>query len=201
MRLLRSLASAAGGGKLECMNLVGHFLISMPAMQDPNFAGTVIYVCEHNAKGALGLVINRPTELTVNRLFEKIDLKLEIELIGHAPVYYGGPVQTDRGFVLHTPSDKFSSSLQVEESLALTTSKDVLEAMSRGEGPLQTLITLGYSGWGEGQLEQEIAQNAWLTVKANADIIFNTPHEERFARAMQLLGIDPARIAPGAGHA
>jgi putative transcriptional regulator len=137
----------------------------------------------------------------VNRLFEKIDLKLEIELLGRAPVYYGGPVQTDRGFVLHTPSEKFSSSLNVEESLALTTSKDVLEAMSRGEGPLQTLITLGYSGWGEGQLENEIAQNAWLTVKADAGIIFNVAPEERFARAMQLLGIDPARIVPGAGHA
>jgi putative transcriptional regulator len=186
------------------MNLEGHFLISMPAMQDPNFAGCVVYVCEHNEKGALGLVINRPTELTVNKLFEKIDLKLEIELIGRAPVYYGGPVQTDRGFVLHTPAEKdkkFSSSLQVEESLALTTSKDVLEAMSRGEGPLQTLITLGYSGWDKGQLEHEIAQNAWLTVKADANIIFNVAAEERFARAMQLLGVDPTRIMPGSGHA
>jgi putative transcriptional regulator len=183
------------------MNLVGHFLISMPAMQDSNFAGSVIYLCEHTEKGALGLVINRPTELTVNTLFEKIELTLEIELIGRAPVYYGGPVQTDRGFVLHTPGEKFSSSLQVDDTLALTTSKDVLEAMSRGHGPLQTLITLGYSGWGEGQLEQEIAQNAWLTVKGDADIIFNTPYEERFDRAMRLLGIDPTRIAPGAGHA
>jgi putative transcriptional regulator len=185
------------------MNLVGHFLISMPAMQDSNFAGSVVYVCEHNEKGALGLVINRPTELTVNRLFEKIDLKLEIELIGRAPVYYGGPVQTDRGFVLHTPSgkDNFTSSLQVDETLSLTTSKDVLEAMSRGQGPLQTLITLGYSGWDKGQLENEIAQNAWLTVKADANIIFNVAAEERFARAMQLLGVDPTRIMPGSGHA
>lgn len=172
-------------------------------MQDPNFAGSVVYVCEHNEKGALGLVINRPTELTVNRLFDKMDLKLEIELIGRAPVYYGGPVQTDRGFVLHTPTgnDKFSSSLLVDDSLSLTTSKDVLEAMSRGEGPLQTLITLGYSGWDKGQLEHEIAQNAWLTVKADANVIFNVAAQERFARAMQLLGVDPARIMPGAGRA
>jgi putative transcriptional regulator len=196
---------ACGNGKLMQMNLVGHFLISMPAMQDPHFAGTVIYLCEHTQKGALGLVINRPTELTVNSLFEKIDLTLEIEYepIGRAPVYYGGPVQTDRGFVLHTPAqnDTFSSSLKVEDSLALTTSKDVLEAMSRGQGPLQTLITLGYSGWGEGQLEKEIAQNAWLTVKADADIIFNVAAEQRFTRAMKLLGVDPTRIMPGAGRA
>lgn len=185
------------------MNLVGHFLISMPSMQDPHFVGTVIYLCEHSKKGALGLVINQPTELTVHSLFEKIDLKLEIELIGRAPVYYGGPVQTDRGFVLHTPSteDAFTSSLKVEETLSLTTSKDVLEAMSRGQGPLQTLITLGYSGWGKGQLEQEIAQNAWLTVKADPAIIFNVAAKERFAHAMKLLGVDPLRIMPGAGHA
>ncbi len=183
------------------MNLVDHFLISMPNMADPNFAGTVIYVCEHSEKGAMGVVINRPTELTYARLFDKIELTLEIAPLADRAVFFGGPVQTDRGFVLHEPHGAFNSSLYVGQQLALTTSKDVLESLGAGNGPHRVLITLGYSGWGAGQLESELAQNAWLTVAADTQIIFDTPPQQRFTQAIALLGIDLARLSPVAGRA
>jgi putative transcriptional regulator len=183
------------------MDLTHQFLIAMPAMADPNFSGSVVYVCEHNDKGALGLVINRPTELTLATLFDKIDLKLEIAPWKDAPVFFGGPVQTERGFVLHQPPGSYSSSLAVSEDIALTTSKDVLEAVAAGEGPGKMLVTLGYSGWGVGQLEHEIGQNAWLTVAATPDVIFDTPAEQRFDAALKLLGIQATQLSGLAGHA
>jgi len=184
----------------EPIDLSNQFLMAMPGMVDGEFAGTVIYLCEHTPKGALGLVINRPTDLSVAGLLEKIDLKLEIALPQNASVYFGGPVHTDRGFVLHSPAGSFSSSIQLGQ-LALTTSRDVLQAVAEGNGPEKMLVTLGYSGWGAGQLESEIAQNAWLTVPANADVIFATPPEDRYAAALKLLGIDPAMLSGVAGHA
>ena len=184
----------------EPIDLSNQFLMAMPGMVDGEFAGTVIYLCEHTPKGALGLVINRPTDLSVAGLLEKIDLKLEIALPQNAAVYFGGPVHTDRGFVLHSPAGSFSSSIQLGQ-LALTTSRDVLQAVAQGNGPEKMLVTLGYSGWGAGQLESEIAQNAWLTVPANADVIFATPPEDRYAAALKLLGIDPAMLSGVAGHA
>ena len=184
------------------MNLTHQFLIAMPAMADPNFQGAVVYVCEHGEKGALGLVINRPTELTLERLFDKIDLQLEIAPLREAPVYYGGPVQTERGFVLHQPyGEGYSSSLAVNDEIALTTSKDVLEDVARGTGPSRMLVTLGYSGWGQGQLESEVGDNAWLTVAADLSIIFETPAEQRFAAALGLLGINPLHLTGQVGHA
>jgi putative transcriptional regulator len=183
------------------MDLTHQFLIAMPAMADPNFAGSVVYVCEHSDKGALGLVINRPTELTLATLFDKIDLKLEIAPWKDEPVFFGGPVQTERGFVLHKPPGSYSSSLAVSEDIALTTSKDVLEAVAEGRGPGKMLVTLGYSGWGVGQLEHEIGQNAWLTVAADAEIIFDTPAEGRFDAALKLLGINSNQLSGLAGHA
>lgn len=183
------------------MNLTHQFLIAMPTLVDPNFERTVVYICEHSDKGALGLVINRSTDLTLARLFDKIDLKLEIAPWKDAPVYFGGPVQTERGFVLHSPTGHYSSSLTVADEIALTTSKDVLEAVASGTGPQRMLVTLGHSGWGEGQLESEIAQNAWLTVAARADIIFETPVEQRFEAALKLLGIDASQLSGMAGHA
>jgi putative transcriptional regulator len=183
------------------MDLTHQFLIAMPAMADPNFSGSVIYICEHSDKGALGLVINRPTELTLSALFDKIELKLEIAPWKDTPVYFGGPVQTERGFVLHQPSGSYSSSLSVADDIALTTSKDVLEAVAEGQGPGRMLVTLGYSGWGAGQLENEIAQNAWLTVAARPDVIFDTPVEQRFDAALKLLGVDPNQLSSLAGHA
>ena len=184
----------------EPIDLSNQFLMAMPGMVDGEFAGTVIYLCEHSPKGALGLVINRPTDLSVAGLLEKIDLKLEIALPQNAAVYFGGPVHTDRGFVLHSPAGSFSSSIQLGQ-LALTTSRDVLQAVAQGSGPERLLVTLGYSGWGAGQLESEIAQNVWLTVPASAEVIFATPPEDRYAAALKLLGIDPAMLSSVAGHA
>jgi putative transcriptional regulator len=184
----------------EPIDLSNQFLMAMPGMVDGEFAGTVIYLCEHSPKGALGLVINRPTDLSVAGLLEKIDLTLEIALPQNAAVYFGGPVHTDRGFVLHSPAGSFSSSIQLGQ-LALTTSRDVLQAVAQGNGPDRMLVTLGYSGWGAGQLESEIAQNAWLTVPASAEVIFATPPEDRYAAALKLLGIDPAMLSGVAGHA
>ena len=184
----------------EPIDLSNQFLMAMPGMVDGEFAGTVIYLCEHSPKGALGLVINRPTDLSVAGLLEKIDLTLEIALPQNAAVYFGGPVHTDRGFVLHSPAGSFSSSIQLGH-LALTTSRDVLQAVAQGNGPDKMLITLGYSGWGAGQLESEIAQNVWLTVPASAEVIFATPPEDRYAAALKLLGIDPAMLSGVAGHA
>jgi putative transcriptional regulator len=183
------------------MNLTNQFLIAMPNMVDPNFEGSVVYICEHGEKGALGLVINRPTELTLERLFDKIDLKLEISPWKDTPVFFGGPVQTERGFVLHVPEGNYSSTLAVADGVALTTSKDVLEAVAEGTGPAKLLVTLGYSGWGAGQLEQEITQNAWLTVHADVAVIFDTPADARFTAALKLLGISAAQLSGLSGRA
>jgi putative transcriptional regulator len=185
----------------RAVDLTHQFLIAMPAMADPNFEGSVVYICEHNDKGALGLVINRPTELTLACLFDKIELKLEIAPWKDAPVLFGGPVQTERGFVLHQPAGSFSSTLSVGDDIALTTSKDVLEAVARGAGPGKMLVTLGYSGWGAGQLENEIVHNAWLTVQAQPGVIFDTPVEQRFHAALALLGIRSTQLMGQAGHA
>jgi len=170
-------------------------------MVDPHFAHTLTFVCEHNEEGALGIVVNRPTDMTLSALFEQIDVVLGDRALGRSPVLYGGPVQMDRGFVLHRPLGNWQSTLAVSDDLGLTTSKDVLEAVAEGTGPEKLLVTLGYSGWGPGQLEDEIARNAWLTVPATARLIFDTPADERFLAAFRLLGIDPTFLAPSAGHA
>ncbi len=185
----------------QACSFTNHFLIAMPTMADPNFDGAVVYVAEHSDKGALGLVINRTTELDLRTLFERIDLKLEIAPLGDRPVHFGGPVQTDRGFVLHQPVGEWNSTVTVGDDVGLTSSKDVLEAVAAGEGPTRLLVTLGYAGWGPGQLEDEIAHNAWLTVKADPNLIFDVPIEDRVQRAFGLLGIDPAFLASSAGHA
>lgn len=182
------------------LDLSNQFLIAMPSMTESGFAGTVIYVCEHTSRGALGLVINRPTDLTLETLFERIDLKLEIAPIKDSPVFFGGPVQTDRGFVLHAPTGAYSSSMQVG-GLTLTTSRDVLQAVAEGDGPERMLVTLGYAGWDAGQLEAEMAENAWLTVSADASVIFDVPPAERYPAALRLLGVDPVMLAGDVGHA
>ena len=187
------------------LDLTDHFLIAMPSMQDPIFGGTVIYICEHNARGAMGMVINKPTDMTVAGLFARIDLKLEnipdSHPMGKYPVMFGGPVQDDRGFVLHAPSGKFSSTLKVTEDIAFTTSRDILEALAAGDAPERLMVSIGYSGWSAGQLEQEILANGWLTVAADKHILFDLPLEQRFVAAMGLLGVDPLMLASVAGHA
>ena len=183
------------------INLTNQFLIAMPGMADSTFSGTVVYMCEHNERGALGLVINRPIDIDLATLFDKIDLKLEIHPLAEQSVYYGGPVQTERGFVLHDATGAYSSSLVVPGGLEMTTSKDVLEAVAQGGGPHRFILTLGYAGWSAGQLEDEISRNGWLTVQADPEIIFNVPAEARFAAALNLLGINPAMLSGEAGHA
>jgi len=182
-------------------NFTQHFLIAMPAMADPNFAHTLTYVCEHNEDGALGIVVNRPTEMTLSSLFDQIEIPLPDAEIRNAPVHFGGPVQIDRGFVLHRPLGNWQSTLAITDDLGLTTSKDVLEALARGEGPRDVLVSLGYAGWSAGQLEQEISQNAWLTVPADPDVMFDLPADRRLPAAMKLLGIDFSRLSDDVGHA
>ncbi len=186
---------------MASINLTRHFLIAMPNMGDPYFARSLTYLCEHNEQGALGVVVNRPIDMTLQALFERLSLTLKDHELADAPIYFGGPVQTDRGFVLHTPAGSWQSTLRVGDAMGLTTSKDILEAVGRGEGPRRLLVTLGYAGWSPGQLEHELAQNAWLTVEARDAIIFDLPAEERLPAAMELLGIDFARLADEAGHA
>ncbi|MCU0968227.1 MAG: YqgE/AlgH family protein [Rubrivivax sp.] len=186
------------------IDLTNQFLIAMPGMADDHFAGSVVYLCEHTANGALGLVINKPIDIKLRNLFEKVDLPLDRDELAEQPVYFGGPVQTERGFVLHERQGEgtgYSSTLSVPGGLEMTTSRDVLEAMSHGGGPSRVLITLGYSGWGAGQLEDEIGRNGWLTVQADPAVIFETPAEKRYERALATLGVDPRMLSSDAGHA
>ncbi len=191
-------------------NLSNQFLIAMPGMVDDNFAGTVVYLCDHTSNGAMGLVINRPTDVNLGDVFDKLDLKLEIQPKASEPVYFGGPVQTDRGFVLHEQSREehtthYSSSLRIPGGLAMTTSKDVLQEVAEGHGPKRFLMTLGYAGWSAGQLEDEIARNGWLNVPAlteeMAHIIFDTPDGYKYQNVLALLGIEQSFLSTSAGHA
>lgn len=187
------------------INLTNQFLIAMPGMADDTFAGAVIYLCEHTERGALGLVINKPIDIKLKRLFEKVELELDREDLADAPVFFGGPVQTERGFVLHDrlgeEGGQYNSTLSIPGGLEMTTSKDVLEALAHGAGPRRVLITLGYAGWGAGQLEDELSRNGWLNVNADPGIIFDTPVEQRYERALSLLGIDRGMLSQEAGHA
>jgi putative transcriptional regulator len=188
----------------EPINLTNQFLIAMPGMVDEAFAGAVVYLCEHSEKGALGLMINKPVDIRLRNLFEKVDLTLSSDDLAEQPVFYGGPVQTERGFVLHERlegSTQYNSTLSVPGGLEMTTSKDVLEAMAVGNGPRRVLVTLGYSGWATGQLEDELGRNGWLNVDAAPEIIFDTPIEKRYERALALLGVDPRMLSQEAGHA
>ena len=183
------------------MNLTQHFLIAMPNMADPHFAKTLTFICEHNDQGALGVVVNRPMEMNLQALLEQVSIRQDGDALKAVPIHFGGPVQVDRGFVLHSPLGEWQSTLAVSSDIGLTTSKDILQAVARGEGPGRLLVTLGYAGWAPGQLEHELAQNAWLTVPAKPDVIFDVPAEERLPAAMQLLGIDFASLSEQAGHA
>ena len=190
------------------VNFTNQFLIAMPSLRDGTFAGTVIYLCEHTDKGALGLVINKPIDIKLKNLFEKVELSLNRSELAEAPVYFGGPVQTERGFVLHESlggdddeGGHYNSTLRIPGGLEMTTSKDVLEALSSGAGPKKILVTLGYSGWGAGQLEDEMSRNGWINVGAERGIIFDTPVEQRYDKALSLLGIDANMLSGEAGHA
>lgn len=182
-------------------DLTNHFLIAMPAMQEGFFAGTLTYICEHDENGALGLVVNRPISLTLADMFNQINIPLHQPRLSNMPVHVGGPVQVERGFVLHNTRQDWQSTLRINDHLALTTSRDILEALGEGSGPDKLLVTLGYSGWEQGQLEHEINENIWLTVPANEHILFELPAEERLAAAMALLGVNYSMLVEDAGHA
>ena len=191
-------------------NLTNHFLIAMPALQDDVFHRSVVYLCEHSDRGALGLIINKPCEISMTGLFEKLSLPLLRKDLLDVPVFLGGPVQNDRGFVLHDAT--FSQNNQPDESvyastmviaggMEMTTSKDVLEAISAGLGPARVLVSLGYAAWGEGQLESELSENSWLTVAADPALMFELPFEERYDKALKLLGLEAWMLSIDAGHA
>ena len=193
------------------IDLKHHFLIAMPGLEDETFARSVVYLCEHSERGAMGLIINKPADISMRLLFDKVELPLRREDLMNNAVSHGGPLQTERGFVLHDPirMDKpqedgasvYASTLVVPGGLEMTTSRDVLEALSSGVGPRRVLITLGYASWGEGQLESELGENTWLTVPASADVIFEVPMSERYDRALDLLGLKSWMLSPDAGHA
>ena len=192
------------------INLTNHFLIAMPGLEDAAFSRSVIYVCEHSERGALGLIINKPSNINLKGLFDKVQLPLGRDDLQQLPVFQGGPVQTDRGFVLHeaffSAADKpeepvYASTMSIPGGLEMTTSKDVLEALSSGNGPRRVLVSLGYSAWGEGQLESELGDNSWLTVDADLGVIFDTPVDQRYDKALGLLGLEMWMLSPQAGRA
>ncbi|MBI2743994.1 MAG: YqgE/AlgH family protein [Burkholderiales bacterium] len=192
------------------INLTNHFLIAMPGLADETFAKSVVYLCEHSERGALGLMINKPTDIKLQGLFDKVELPLGRADLKDAPVFHGGPVQTERGFVLHEalqepapekPEPVYASTMMIPGGLEMTTSRDVLEALSTGAGPSRVLVSLGYSAWGQGQLESEIGENSWLTVHADPIVIFETPVAQRYDKALALLGLQSWMLSPDAGHA
>ena len=187
---------------MSAIDLTHHFLIAMPAMADPYFTRTLTYICEHNDQGALGIVINRPLEMKMSEVLEQLALTSDDVRLRDMPVLRGGPVQNDRGFVLHRPCPQdWDSTLPVSDTLHVTTSRDVLAAMARGEGPAQAVVALGYAGWDAGQLEEEVLQNAWLTVPCDESLIFDLPFEQRWHAAARLLGVELSRISLQAGRA
>ena len=186
---------------MDNVNLTDNFLIAMPALEDPYFSNALVYICEHNENGALGIIVNRPIDMDLAGLFDKIDIKLSAENLAKLPVYFGGPVQLDRGFVLHRPVGNWQSTLAVNREVGLTSSRDVLNSVGSEGLPAEIIVTLGYSGWDAGQLESELAQNSWLTVPAMTEILFDLPPEERLPAAMQKLGISFSQLSDVAGHA
>ena len=181
--------------------LSNQFLIAMPNMADPNFHESVTFICEHNAQGALGIVINRPMNVVLDDVFKQLSLTTADRDTGANPVYLGGPVATERGFVIHEPHGAWESTLKVSESLGVTTSRDILEAVAAGKGPQRCIVALGYAGWTAGQLEEEMKLNAWLSTPADARIIFDTPVELRWQAAARIIGVDIALLSGDAGHA
>ena len=183
-------------------NLTDYFLIAMPEMDDQFFAGSVVYICEHNDDGAMGVCINKPSPLTMNQFFEAINERTPLQY-DETAVLLGGPMQVDRGFLVHTPVGSWESSLLVTDDIAFTTSRDIIEnlAKNRDNDMNKTLATIGYSGWKKDQLEQELADNAWLVVPADQHIMFDMPVDERYQAALALLGVNAGQLVQGVGHA
>jgi len=198
-------AAAPSGDRLGAASaqaLTGHFLIAMPGMGDPNFARGITFVCQHSEDGAMGLVVNRLSDYRLGDVLQQMHMPCERAEVADAPVLVGGPVQPERGFVLHASSKReWDSSYRVNDTLTVTTSRDILAAMADGDGPDRALVALGYAGWGAGQLEQELRENAWLTVRADERILFDTALDERWGAAVALVGINPANLTSYSGRA
>ena len=185
----------------EVTNLTDHFLIAMPKLMDVNFSQSVTYICEHNENGTMGITINKPTDIKLDQIFQQLNIKTPDLETAEKKVFMGGPVQMDRGFILHTPNGNWESSLKVTDTISVTTSKDIIEAIANGDGPEDVIIALGYAGWATGQLEHELAQNSWLSCPANKDILFNTPAEQCWKKAAELMGVNLQLLSGDAGHA
>tara|TARA_B110000208_G_scaffold25048_1_gene32226 strand:+ start:7908 stop:8483 length:576 start_codon:yes stop_codon:yes gene_type:complete len=191
---------------LENLNLTGQFLIAMPSMTDPRFSQTISFICTHNEDGAMGIVLNRPSKYNIEDLLNQIELKITPSSLLEDVIYEGGPMQTDRGFVLHMPQQEYNSTIQINDNIALTTSKDILEAAADNQAPKKMIIALGYAGWSAGQLEEEMGQNAWLNLEATEQqalqkIIFDTPANNRFKLGMDMMGLNSSNLLDVAGHA
>lgn len=181
--------------------LANHFLIAMPALADSNFARTVTFICDHSSEGTMGLVVNRPTDLKLRDILDQLGIGAGEVRAGELPVYYGGPVQNNRGFVLHEPIGQWQATLAVTDTLGVSSSRDILEAIAHNQGPARYLITLGYAGWSPGQLERELSENAWLNGPADQAILFDLPPEHRWKAAAQRVGVDLSTFTGDAGHA
>jgi putative transcriptional regulator len=181
--------------------LANQMLIAMPALEDPNFSRSVTYMCQHDAAGAMGIGVSRVANFRLIEVLEQMQINTALPEVAAQPVFLGGPVQNDRGFVLHEPCGEYLSSLRLRGGLCLTTSRDLLEAIAEGEGPKRYLVALGYSGWSEGQLEAELSQNSWLNAPVSRELLFSTPIEQRWQRAAQLLGVSWHAMAGYVGHA
>ncbi len=186
---------------IETVSLNNHFLIAMPQLADPRFFHSVTYICQHDSEGAMGVIINQPTNMNLGEVFEHLGITSEDKTLQQQQVYFGGPVHEERGFVLHTPKKNWQNSLLISDEITLTTSGDILKDIAIGQGPEKKLVALGYAGWGAGQLEDEIAQNSWLSVAADPDIMFSTPIENRWQQAAALLGVDLQLLSSNIGHA
>lgn len=183
-------------------SLAGYFLIAMPGMGDPNFERGITFVCQHDQDGAMGLLVNRRSDFKLGDVLQQMHMPCERTAVAATPVLSGGPVQPERGFVLHALGEhRWDSSYHINDALGVTTSRDILAAMADGDGPSQALVALGYAGWGAGQLEQELRDNAWLTVEADPRILFDTPLDDRWSAAVALMGIEPGQLTTYSGHA
>jgi len=182
-------------------SLTGHFLIAMPSLNDGFFNQAVTYICEHDENGSFGIIINQQTDITLKQIAKEMAIESETNDNDEQPVFIGGPVDQGRGFIIHRPTGNWQSSLKVDNNVALTTSKDILQAIVNNEGPKDNIVALGYAGWAAGQLDNEMANNTWLSCPADEDIIFNTPVAERWKAAAKLIGVDLSLMSNDTGHA
>jgi len=188
--------------KPENLSLQNHYLIAMPALADFNFSHAVVYICAHNDEGAMGIVINRPLmDLKLGEVLSQLNIESDKSELVNLPVYLGGPVQPERGFIIHRPNDSWQSTLVMSDEVGVTSSQDILFAMVEGQGPEEFLVTLGYAGWEPGQLEEELSSNLWLTAPADPSILFDTPVERRWEKAAASLGVDINKLSSDSGHA